>query len=360
MQMQETMIITGGAGFIGCATAARLTSWEGEIVAIDNMHPQVHVTQDRPENLPDRVELIVADVRDSSLWDDILAKYRPSVVLHFAAETGTGQSLTEANRHASVNVVGTTQMLDAFTRAGILPDHIVLSSSRAVYGEGAWRNASGEVFYPLVRSHEQLERNEWDFVSEGRVAAPLPHRASEIFPNPSSIYGATKLAQEHVLRAWAAAMKVPATIFRFQNVYGPGQSPFNPYTGIINLFHRIAYGGGAIEIYEDGQIGRDFVFIDDVVDAICAAVERPVSGVRLLDVGSGVPTTIADAARHIADLHGAPDPVICGKFRDGDVRWAVANVDDLDAQLGVRAQTDFLTSGAKTVGDWLTAQGLMQ
>ena len=158
------------------------------------MHPQYRVRRIGP-NLPDRVELIVGDVRDSSLWDDVLAKYRPSVVLHFAAETGTGQSLTEANRHASVNVVGTAQMLDAFTRAGV-PDHIVLSSSRAVYGEGAWRNASGEVFYPLVRSHEQLERNEWDFVSEGRVAtAPLPHRASEIFPNPSSIYGATELTR---------------------------------------------------------------------------------------------------------------------------------------------------------------------
>lgn len=358
--MQETMIITGGAGFIGCRTAARLDSWKGKIVAIDNMHPQVHVTPDRPETLPDRVELIVADVRDGALWDDVLASYRPGVVLHFAAETGTAQSLTESNRHASVNVVGTTQMLDAFTRAGALPDHIVLSSSRAVYGEGAWRNASGGVFYPLPRSHEQLERREWDFSTEGGVAVPLPHRASEIFPNPASIYGATKLAQEHIIKAWAAAMKIPATVLRLQNVYGPGQSPFNPYTGIINLFHRIAYRGNAIEVYEDGQIGRDFVFIDDVVDAICAAVARPPQGLRLLDVGSGVPTTIVDAARHIAALHGAPEPVICGKFRDGDVRWAVANVDDLEAQLNVCAQTEFLSTGAKLVGDWLITKGFME
>ena len=101
-------------------------------------------------------------------------------------------------------------------------------------------------------------------------------------------------------------MKVPATIFRFQNVYGPGQSPFNPYTGIINLFHRIAYGGGAIEIYEDGQIGRDFVFIDDVVDAICAAVERAGSGVgRPSWCDREGPTTIADAARRVAQISTA-------------------------------------------------------
>lgn len=357
--MQETMIITGGAGFIGCATAARLGGWDGRIVAIDNMHPQVHVTPDRPHTLPDRVDLIVADIRDSALWDHVLAQYRPSIVLHFAAETGTAQSLTESNRHASVNVVGTTQMLDAFTRAGILPAHIVLSSSRAVYGEGAWRSASGALFYPPLRSHEQLERGQWDFSSEGAAALPMPHRASEVFPNPSSIYGATKLAQEHVIKAWAAAMKVPATILRFQNVYGPGQSPFNPYTGIINLFHRIAYAGGAIEVYEDGQIGRDFVFIDDVVDAICAAVARPPKGLRFLDVGSGVPTRIGDAARHIAALHGAPEPIICGKFRDGDVRWAVANIDDLEDELKVRPQVEFLSTGAKLVGDWLVAEGLM-
>ena len=357
--MQKTIIITGGAGFIGCATAARLKDWDGNIVAIDNMHPQVHVTAERPAALPERVELIVGDVCDSDLWDDVLAKHEPGVVVHFAAETGTAQSLTESTRHSSTNVVGTTQMLDACTRAGVLPDHILLSSSRAVYGEGAWRDATGATFYPPLRSHEQLVRGEWDIFVDGKVATPLPHHAAQMFPNPASIYGATKLAQEYVLKAWAAAMNVPATILRFQNVYGPGQSPFNPYTGIINLFHRIAFNGGAIEVYEDGQIGRDFVFIDDVVEAVCAAVARPPQDLRLLDVGSGTPTTIADAAHHIAALHNAPEPVICGKFRDGDVRWAVANVDDLEAQLGVRGSIGFLDTGAKLVGEWLIEKGFM-
>lgn len=352
--MQDTLIITGGAGFIGCAISARLAGWAGKIVAVDNMHPQVHLTPERPEALHENVELIVADVRDDAFWDRFLTNHRPSVVVHLAAETGTAQSLTESNRHASVNVVGTTQMLDAFTRAGMVPGHIVLSSSRAVYGEGAWRDQAGAVFYPSLRSHEQLERGEWDF-----AGTPLPHRAGETFPNPSSIYGATKLAQEHVIKAWAAAMKVPTSILRFQNVYGPGQSPFNPYTGIINLFHRIAFNGGTIEVYEDGMIGRDFVFIDDVADAVFASIEQPPSALRLLDVGAGKVTTILDAARHIAALHGAPEPVICGKFRDGDIRWAVSNADDLEAQFGVRAKVDFLSTGAKLVGDWLVAKGFM-
>lgn len=359
MNLQETIIITGGAGFIGCAVAKRLVGTGQKVVAIDNMHPQVHRSPGRPEALPDDVELIVADVCDADFWDRFLASNRPTTILHFAAETGTAQSLSESNRHAMVNVVGTTQMLDAFSRAGILPKHIVLSSSRAVYGEGAWSCGGGERFYPAVRTHQQLERGEWDFSRDGQPATPLVHRAADTMPNPSSIYGATKLAQEHIIKAWCAAMGIPASILRFQNVYGPGQSPFNPYTGIINLFHRQAYAGQAIQVYEDGEIGRDFVFIDDVADAVAAAVNHPPETLRTLDVGSGKATTILAAARHIAELHNAPEPVVCGKFRDGDIRWAVACPADLAADLGITATVDFLGHGARVVGEWLESKGFI-
>jgi len=357
--MQDVILITGGAGFIGCAVAKGLGGFNQKIVAVDNMHPQIHRSPERPAALPADVDLIVGDVCDDVFWDGFLAEYRPSVILHFAAETGTAQSLTESTRHAMVNVVGTTQMLDALGRAKILPGHIVLSSSRAIYGEGAWQGSQGERFYPDLRSHAQLSAKNWDLMQDGQRGRPLPHRASDTNANPSSIYGATKLTQEHILKSWCAAMHVPVSILRFQNVYGPGQSPFNPYTGIINLFHRTAYAGGTIEVYEDGQIGRDFVFIDDVADAVVAAIHMPPTVIRTLDVGSGVPTTILEAARHIAELHGAPEPVICGKFRDGDIRWAVADVQDLEADLGVQAKVDFLKEGAKLVGEWLIDKGYM-
>jgi dTDP-L-rhamnose 4-epimerase len=259
-----------------------------------------------------------------------------------------------------VNVVGTTQMLDAFTRHGHLPQEFVLTSSRAVYGEGRWEGADGSTFYPSGRSHHQLSRGEWGFQAGGVPATPSPHRASEIFPNPSSVYGSTKLAQEHVLKSWCSAMNVPATVLRLQNVYGPGQSPFNPYTGIINIFHKIAYAGGSIEVYEDGEIGRDFVFIDDVVRSILAALQTHAEGVRQLDVGTGKATTIMDAAKLIAGLHNAPDPVVCGKFRDGDIRWAVADAEPLVKELGVSANVDFIESGGRLVGEWLLARGYLE
>ena len=359
--MGKMIVITGGAGFIGCAISSKLISRGYKVIAVDNLHPQIHHQQVRPENLHPDVDLIVADVCDADFWDMFLANNHPDIVIHLAAETGTAQSLTESNRHAMVNVVGTTQMIDAFTRHNALPDAIILSSSRAVYGEGMWQTSGGKTFYPAMRSHQQLANAQWDFAQGGEKAHALPHDGRKVLPNPSSIYGATKLAQEHILKSWCAAMQVDVSILRLQNVYGPGQSPFNPYTGIINVFHRTAYAQQPIQVYEDGMIGRDFVFIDDVADAIVASVATaPEAGLRILDVGSGTATTILEAAQHISQLHNAPAPVICGKFRDGDVRWAVAEVQPLASDLGIEARVDFIQQGAALVGEWLTLKGYIQ
>jgi dTDP-L-rhamnose 4-epimerase len=353
--MRDCILITGGAGFIGCALSKKLEDFGLDIVAVDNLHPQVHTQPGRPARLPNFVHLEVADIRDRPFWDDFLTRWRPRILVHFAAETGTGQSLTESARHAGVNVLGTTELLDAMTVAGVKPDHILLSSSRAVYGEGAW-TASGETFYPGARPHASLASGVWGFSREGVEAEPLSHRAASVFPMPTSVYGATKLAQEHILAAWSAAMSTPLTILRFQNVYGPGQSPFNAYTGIINIFHRVARAGQAIDVYEDGQIGRDFVFIDDVAAACVAALRKPPEVIRILDVGAGQATTIIEAAQVIAAMHGAPEPQISGKFRNGDIRWAVAEPVDLARELGVSATVDFAT-GSRAVGDWLVSEG---
>ncbi|MBV8182031.1 MAG: SDR family oxidoreductase [Mycobacterium sp.] len=244
----------------------------------------------------------------------------PSQIVHLAAETGTGQSLTEATRHGSVNVVGTAQLLDALSRSALVPDQFVLASSRAVYGEGAWQ-CGKEVFYPRPRSHAQLLAGIWDPRGPtGEPAVPLPSCAGHTEPRPTNIYAATKLAQEHMLAAWAAAHDTNLSVLRLQNVYGPGQSLTNPYTGIVALFARLAREQRPSEVYEDGRIVRDFVFIDDVVDAVTAAVQRPATEPRCLDIGSGIATTIHELARKIAAICDAPEPIVVPKFRDGDVR----------------------------------------
>jgi len=291
---------------------------------------------------------VVGDVAEAATWDSLLADVRPDVVIHLAAETGTAQSLSEATRHAMANVVGTTAMTDAFTRHEILPGHIILSSSRAVYGEGRWRGADGSLVDPGQRVHEQLVAGQWDFPG----AEPVPSEFGVTPPAPTSVYGATKLTQELLLRAWAGAFEVPLTILRLQNVYGDGQSLINPYTGIVSLFSQLARDGKSIPVYEDGAIVRDFVYIADVASAFEAATREPPPGVRGFDVGSGRATTILTLAETIAAYHGAPAPNITGAFREGDVRSASCRIERTTAGLGWTPEWD-LERGVAALQLWI-------
>lgn len=353
--MSDCILVTGGAGFIGCAISQGLVARGLPVIAVDKLSAQVHPTRQRPVGLSSNVELVTEDICEPSTWDRLFASFRPSIVVHLCAETGTGQSLDEAALHTHTNVTGTACLLDALSRHRIQPDKIVLASSRAVYGEGRWI-AGEEEFYPLRRSHEQLLRQEWTpRAPNGDIGRPLPHRAKFTVPNPSSVYGATKLAQENILSAWCSARMTQLTVVRIQNAYGPGQSPTNPYTGIINLFHRVARSGRPIPVYEDGDIGRDFVFIDDVAAALLAAVEIDSPG-EPIDLGTGVRSTILEAAELIAAQHQAPRPIVTGQFRDGDVRSAHADVSALQTKLHVTPAVD-LKRGLERVGDWLVEMG---
>ncbi len=353
-KMSDLCLVTGGAGFIGCAISTALADSFKRVIAIDNLHPQVHPDRVRPTALDPRVELMVADTTDAAFWDGLLATLRPNVVIHLAAETGTGQSLTEGTRHAHVNVVGTTTMLDALVRHEALPERIALTSSRAVYGEGAWADpTTGAVRYPGQRSKAMLESSTWDFPG----LAPLPFEALVTHPNPTSIYGGTKLAQEHVLKAWGEAMGVEVAVLRLQNVYGPGQSLTNPYTGIVPFFARIARRGESIPVYEDGEIYRDFVYIEDVASALVIAARDGVPSTMAYDVGSGVKTSINQLAALIAEIYGAAAPHINGKFRHGDVRSASCTISRTEGELHWQPRTD-LRKGITALCAWLDAQSV--
>ena len=348
---EETVLVTGGAGFIGTAMSAGLAAAFGRVVAMDNLHPQVHARPERPEALDAGVELVVGDVTRAADWDALLEDVRPDVVVHLAAETGTGQSLTESTRHATTNVVGTTEMLDALRRHDALPRRIVLSSSRAVYGEGAWRRADGTLVHPGQRTAEILERGQWDFPD----AEPVAMSSATTVPSPVSVYGATKLAQEHIISAWAKSEGVEAVTLRLQNVYGPGQSLTNSYTGIMALFCRLAREGTSIPLYEDGAVRRDFVLVDDVARALLAAATAAEPGDRPIDIGSGEHQTIGDAATLIARYYGAPDPHVTGQYRQGDVRHAWADITRAQDVLGWTPQVS-LEEGVARLASWVDEQ----
>lgn len=349
--MTRTCLVTGGAGFIGCAISRDLADAFDRVVALDNMHPQIHPSQARPAELDERVELRRLDVSLAEDWDALLAEVVPDVIVHLAAETGTGQSLTEASRHANVNVVGTTQMLDALVRHEIRPDKIVLASSRAVYGEGKWIDAAGHPSYPGQRTHAMLEAGQWDFTG----LTPSVQSSAEVQASPANVYAATKFCQENLVTSWCGSFNVTPVLYRLQNVYGPGQSLINPYTGIVSLFARLAKQGQSIPVYEDGQIVRDFVFIDDVASAIVAGVLHSPATSTPYDIGLGERTTIMQVAQAIAERYGAPAPHVTGQFRDGDVRAAWADTAparralDWEPRIGV-------TEGINRLCDWIDAQ----
>lgn len=347
----QNCVVTGGAGFIGCAISAGLVERFDRVIALDVLHPQIHPARQRPEALNPRVQLLQADVTDPAAWI-FLEDMRPDVVVHLAAETGTGQSLTEATRHASVNVLGTAVMLDSLARAGALPRRFVLTSSRAVYGEGTWRSRSdGSLCYPGQRTREQLAAGEWNF--SGLEAVPC--HAPTTRPTPVSIYGATKLAQEHMMTAWARAHGAEVTILRLQNVYGPGQSLANPYTGIVPLFCRLAREGKSIPLYEDGAMLRDFVLIDDVADAIMRAIDMESSPITPVDIGTGQPASIAEIAGWVAKHYGAPPPHVSGQFRHGDVRHAACHIDDAVGALGWQPRYQ-LQDGLEKLSAWIESR----
>ena len=305
----------------------------------------------RPPALHWDVQLVVGDVTDKATWDQLLGSLRPEVIIHLAAETGTGQSLTESERHGRVNVCGTTTMLDALSRSGHAPARFVLASSRAVYGEGRWLSEAGCTVYPRNRTRTMLEQGRWDF--PGLTYSPCC--AVTTWPQPCSVYGATKLAQEHLLAAWCAAHESELAILRLQNVYGPGQSLSNSYTGILPLFCRLAREGRPIPLYEDGAMLRDFVHIDDVAAALFVAA----TGAGLsapVDIGTGRAVLIGNVARAVALRYGSPPPVVTGQYRFGDVRHAACDIGPTLSELPGWRPRLTLEGSLERLITWIEAQ----
>jgi dTDP-L-rhamnose 4-epimerase len=349
------VLVTGGAGFIGRHLVQALLGDGHTVRVLDSLSPQVHGPEPRFPIELEHAEAIQGDVRDPDTVSLALADVE--AVVHLAAETGVGQSMYEIARYVDVNDRGTACLLDGLVRRQLaIP--IVLASSRAVYGEGLYHCPQCGEVSPRAREAAALERGTWDPlcpICAGDITSVPTHEGAP--PRPGSVYAATKLAQEHLCQIVADAYGMPLTILRFFNVYGPGQSLSNPYTGILSTFYTRASSGKAIAVFEDGEESRDFVYVGDVVEAIRRSLghsTRP--GHQTLNVGSGTAVSVADLARTMLQLGGWNVPIqVTGAWRAGDIRHAIADVRRSAQALGMTTPTA-LEAGLRLWLEWASRE----
>lgn len=352
------VLITGGAGFIGSYTARALRARGHEVTVLDNFLPQVH-TEDRSRSatwnaIRDQVHLIEADVRDRAVLAARVGDF--DAVLHLAAETGTGQSMYEVARYADVNVLGTANLLQALTDRRGAARRLVIASSRAVYGEGLYACETHGEHSPGARDARLLAAGEFEprCPACARPMTPRPTREDATL-DPASVYAITKLSQEQLVLVAGASLGLGVVALRYQNVYGAGQSLFNPYTGILSIFSREILAGRDIEIFEDGAESRDFVHVEDIARANVAALESDASGI-VCNVGSGQRTTVMEVARLLAGIYGHTGQIrVSGRFRAGDIRHNLADLTRLKARLGVEPAVSF-TEGLQGFATWARAE----
>lgn len=354
------VLITGGAGFIGSALAIALDQRGDEVTVLDNLSPQIH--GEKPENsalvqrLPSSVRLVVGDVRERSDWAKVLPGQE--VIVHLAAETGTGQSMYEIDRYVDVNARGTSLLLDMLAKQEARSESVrrlVVASSRAIYGEGKYRASTGFI-YPKARLLEDLEAGIFECRDphSGEIATPVPTDESSHI-HPTSIYGITKQIQEQLILTGGAAMNIGAVALRYQNVYGPGQSLKNPYTGILSIFSTLLLQGKDINIFEDGKESRDFVYIDDVVSATIKAIDSNTTG-EAYNVGTGEPTDVLTVANVLKSNYGCGGDIkISGNFRVGDIRHNFADLSKIKRDLGFEPRVSFV-EGVKLFSEWVETQ----
>jgi dTDP-L-rhamnose 4-epimerase len=322
------VLITGGAGFIGSATAEALAAAGHSVTVLDTFSEQIHGDAEQARATEERVarsaEVVRGDVRDRSVLDVLVP--RSDVVVHLAAETGTGQSMYDITHHTDVNVGGTAALLETLTTVSHDVRRVVVASSRSIYGEGSYRCPTDGIVHPPARVISPGRFDPVCPVCGGPVVMALTAESAAL--SPASVYAATKLAQENLVLAVARARGLSAYALRYQNVYGAGQSLNNPYTGILAVFAREMLAGRPIEIFEDGLESRDFVHVADVAAVNVAAVTTPRDEVASVNIGTGRAVSVNEVARLLAaELGFSGDIRVSGRSRSGDIRHNAADID---------------------------------
>jgi dTDP-L-rhamnose 4-epimerase len=350
--MVETILITGGSGFIGRHLARALLARGDRVRVLDSLIAQVHPTRSRPAELDPEVELVVGDVRDGARIAAALAGV--DAVVHLAAEVGVGQSMYAVDRYTSVNDYGTAVLFQQLIERPVR--RVVVASSMSIYGEGLYRTANGALVEDLVRGGRNADGS-WDPTdAEGRPLVPLPTPETKR-PALRSVYAIGKYVQERMTLTLTRQYGMEGAALRLWNIYGPGQALSNPYTGVLAIFASRIANGQPPMVFEDGQQRRDFVHVRDVARAFLLALDRPEADGEVFNIGSGEDRTVEEVALLQATSMGRPDlrPEITNQMRAGDIRHNIPDLARARAALGYRPQEDF-AAGLAELAEWVARQ----
>lgn len=360
----EKVLVTGGAGFIGSNVALKLIAKGYSVVVLDSLSEQIHgLNPDQTSplylSIKGKVDFIKGDVCKREDWlkalDDV------DYVIHLAAETGTGQSMYEIEKYVGTNIGGTALLLDILANTKHHVKRVVVAESRAIYGEGKYVCPSCGVVYPLERKDEDMSKGDFECKCPkcgGPVKLVGTTEDSNILP--SSVYGITKQVQGQLVHLVCKSIGVESVSFRYQNVYGPGQSLSNPYTGILSIFSTRIKNGNGLNIFEDGKETRDFVFIDDVADATILGMEVPAANGHVFNVGTGVATDVLTVAHTLCDKYGIQVPItVSGNYRLGDIRHNFADITLAKQILGFNPKWNF-SDGIEQFVKWVNQQEVQE
>lgn len=356
----KNVLITGGAGFIGSNIALSLIDKGLNVTVLDNLSPQIH--GDNPEktsalykNIIGKVMFIKGTVTSKEDW--VKAIKGQDAIIHLAAETGTGQSMYEIQKYIDVNIGGTGLMLDILANNEHQIKKVIVASSRAIYGEGKYECTKHGIVYPTERYDSEMAKGDFS------CKCPICNETASILPttedskiHPTSVYGITKQNQEQLVLTVCKSLNIGAVAYRYQNVYGPGQSLLNPYTGILSIFSTRIKNGNPINIFEDGKETRDFVFIDDVVEATILGLQNDNANGQVYNVGTGIATDVITVANTLAKYYQREIPIqISGNYRLGDIRHNFADITKIKAELGFEPQWYF-EKGIEAFTNWVNDQ----
>lgn len=360
----KRVLITGGAGFIGSHIALKLIEKGYDVTVLDSLLEQIHGTDPARTSplycsIKDKVRFIKGDICNKALLEQALEDV--NYVIHLAAETGTGQSMYEIKSYVDVNIGGTALLLDILTNTKHHVKRVVVAESRAIYGEGKYHCEKCGDVYPTERKDEDMAKGDFECHCPkcgGRVKLVATTEDSAI--HPSSVYGIGKQVQGQLVHLICKNIGVESVSYRYQNVYGPGQSLTNPYTGILSIFSTRIKNHKEINIFEDGLESRDFVYIDDVVNATIAGMEVREANGHVFNIGTGIATDVLTVAKTLCKHYGIEVPLnVSGSYRLGDIRHNYADITLAKKILGFEPKWTF-DHGIKQFTEWVNQQELQK